>query len=125
MKNVYTLPLMFFKVVLLFVLAIPACAIAYYYAVVLPNHERATLDLEKQKFDAAQEEKKAAKDAGDLRDAQLEACLQSADNNYFKDIRNNGTPAGNGSYNVDTRVQAGIDRRKQNAITECEKQSRK
>ena len=121
----YTVALMSFRAALLLVLAIPACAIAYYYASVLPNYQRATLELEKQKFTAAQEEKKAAKDASDFRDAQLQACLQSADDNYFKDIRNNGTPAGNGSYNVDTRVQAGIDRRKQNAITECEKQSRK
>lgn len=121
----YTVSLMSFKAVLLLVLAIPACAIAYYYGVVLPNYQRATLELEKQKFDAAQEEKKAAKNASDFRDAQLQACLDLADSNYFKDIRNNGTPAGNGSYNVDTRVQAGIDRRKQNAIAECEKQSRK
>ncbi|MGC9971455.1 MAG: hypothetical protein ABSE56_12795 [Bryobacteraceae bacterium] len=112
---------MLFKALLVVVLAIPACAVAYYFAVALPAHNKTVLEFEQQKYAAAQEEKRAAKAEAARRTLELRSCLAEADNQYYRDVKNNGEKAADGTYSVDTRVQSGLEHKKQNAITECQK----
>jgi hypothetical protein len=112
---------MLFKAFLVVVLAIPACSVAYYFAVALPAHNKAALEFEQQKYAAAQEEKRAAKAEAAGRTLELRSCLLEADNQYDRDVKNNGEKTANGTYSLDTRVQSGLEHKKQNVITECQK----
>jgi hypothetical protein len=51
---------MLFKALLVVVVAIPACAVVYDFAVALPAHNKAVLEFEQQKYAASQRERRAA-----------------------------------------------------------------
>jgi len=115
-----------FKALVVLVLAVPAICVSYYFAVSLPQHNKAMFEFEKQKYTDAKEREATteaeAKVANETRASNLSWCLAQVDLDFQKDVQNNGTRSKNGSYNVPTEVANGLMRKKENAISECHRQ---
>ena len=110
---------------LLAVLAIPPLAVAYYFAVALPANERARLQFEKEKYEAAQKEKLAeeSKRQKELEDQQalLDSCIGDAELTYWRYIKLNGNAVPNkpGTYTATVQVWNTADKRKNDELAEC------
>jgi hypothetical protein len=108
------------------ILLIPALAIAYYFAIALPENQRASLAFEKQKYADQQkrEREQAQKKEEDAqaRRSSLSTCLYLAEQESLADVTRNGKPARNGLYSVEVSVGNAIQRRKEHAIAECHRQ---
>jgi hypothetical protein len=115
-----------FKGLLLLILLIPAIGVTYYFAVALPNHNKATLDFEKQKYadqKAGAELEAAQKQRNDEeRGLHLDSCLATAEAQYTAGIRSNGTRSGNGGYSVPTAVMTEIQHKKDSEVAECHRE---
>ena len=101
-------------------------AIAYYFAVALPDINRQRLDFEKMKFEEQQKEKKEKETSEALakfqRDAALEECIESADDAYWSYIKLNDGKEVAGKPGVYTASKASWDeaaRRKKAKLDEC------
>jgi hypothetical protein len=108
------------------ILLIPALAIAYYFAIALPENQRANLAFEKQKYaDQQKREQEAVKKSEELAEenkASLSTCLYLAEQQSLADVTRNGKPARDGLYSVELSVGNAIQRRKEHAVAECHRQ---
>jgi hypothetical protein len=77
-------------------LIIASLCIGYYFAVALPEHNRAVLQLEMEKFQKLEEEKKEKKEERQrIKDAAAEAltdCKVAAEREFNSTLKLNGTP---------------------------------
>ncbi len=100
-------------------------SVSYYFAIALPAHNRALLEFEREKYRTAQEEKTAKeKEEKDLRasaDQEMFSCKISAEAEYSKNLKLNGTPNAHG-FSVPTTIQAVIERQRTQAINECQRE---
>lgn len=104
------------------VLAIPAIAIAYYFAIALPAFNEARLQLERQQHaDDLRRSEAAARDA-EGRKEMLEACLQKASEDYFNYLKLNGTVSKDGKISAPQSVAMVADKRKNDDRDACFKQ---
>lgn len=104
------------------ILAIPAVAVAYYFAISLPAHNQARLQIEYQRHTEELKRSEAvAKDAG-ARKEMLQACLQKADDSYFTYLKLNGTVAKDGSISTSSDVGAVADKRRSDDRDTCFRQ---
>jgi hypothetical protein len=113
------------KAAVLLILAVPALAIGYYFAIALPANQRAALEFEKQKYEAEKQDKsrKASDEliANQSRKLEFDSCVEEADLEYWNYVKLNGKPiAGKpGAYNAPVTVWEVADKRKINAVAEC------
>jgi len=73
------------------------------------------LELKVKSLQDAQEQ---AADARNQKDFQFKMCVQAANDDYFKDVRSNGTRNGT-TYSVSVPVMREIEQRKKDKIEEC------
>jgi hypothetical protein len=103
--------------------AIALLAIAYYFAVALPEENRARLQLERDKFNQQLEEKKAKEAEQTLKESQraigkenaqseYEACVQDATKKFNRDLALNGTPVPGkpGTYSAPSAIMNQIEK---------------
>src|SRR5437016_10616849 len=106
---------MVFKSVVVIALMVPALAVSYYFAILLPAHNRAVLDFEKQKYADQQANEQLmifkAEREDKVRKGKLDVCLAKADTDYLDSIRRNGTLSKKGGYDLDMAEANGIQRR--------------
>jgi hypothetical protein len=101
-------------------------SISYYFVIALPAHNRSVLDFEREKYQAAEQLKRAKadeeKDLRTIADQDLAQCTAAADAAFTDSLRANGTPNGHGGYSLPTESLALIQRQKTEALTECQRQ---
>jgi hypothetical protein len=64
-------------------------------------------------------ERAKAADAQSQKEFVFKACVQNANDEYFQDVKANGTRTRNGAYDMPVVTAREIDRRKQQKIEEC------
>lgn len=107
---------------LVWVAAVPALAVAYYFGVALPSYNEARLGLERQRY--AEEQKRDAQKGKEAeeRKGMLESCLQKANDDYFAYLKLNGTKFKNGIVSTPQYVSTAADKRKSDDRDACLKQ---
>ena len=60
-----------------------------------------------------------AADQQSQKESDFKICLQAANDDYFKDVKANGTRTKNGSYDLPVVTAREIERHKQQKIEEC------
>lgn len=116
-------------------LGIAALSICYYFAIALPNHNQALLELEREKFKASQQDKQntarekqlreeQAKNDAMYREVQLTICASDAESNYWNYVKLNGkaVPGKNGVYTASSYIWDIAEQRKRAALDECHRQ---
>jgi hypothetical protein len=107
-------------------------SIAYYFLIALPAHNRGILQLEREKFEAAQKakaeeefEKKKKEDYEKMeaegKDYFLGSCLQVAEETYTNYIKLNGTPVPGKPdiYDAPMRIWDTAQKNRKDAYDEC------
>lgn len=84
----------------------------------VPALEKRIADLEKR-VNTLEEVKKQSDESTSQYQADFKNCVDQANDDYFSSIRNNGTKNRDGTYAVDMRIVAGLERQKQNKLEEC------
>jgi hypothetical protein len=115
--------------------AIALLAIAYYFAVALPEQNRANLQLERDKFNHELEEKKAkaleeaqkeSQRAFGRENAQTEydGCLEVVTKKFNRDLELNGTPIPGkpGTYNAPSAIMNEIQKQEAENKEACRRQ---
>lgn len=103
--------------------AIPAIAVGYYFGIALPANNEARLALERQKY--ADERKRTAADEKRVRDESvnrqqlLESCFEAADAAYWKYVELNGTKLKEGTVRAPQIVWNTADKRKNDDRDVC------
>ena len=121
--------------VLILFVAIISISISYYFVVALPSHNRALLELERQKFEAAQEvnsrelsdktlKEELAKIDADYRQTRLDNCIDEADKAYWSYVKLNGkpVPGKEGTYTAPMPIWDAAKNAKKDALDECHRQ---
>jgi uncharacterized protein HemX len=121
--------------IVLLLVSVLALSIAYYFAISLPNHNRALLELEREKFMAAQEEKQMAGKEEALkeldtqidaatREIQLHTCIDKAEAAYKTYVKLNGNevPGKKGVYTAGRVIWDSAAKAKNEALEECHRQ---
>ena len=111
---------------------IVSLSVAYYFLIALPAHNRGILQLERDKFEAAEkakaEEESEKKKKEDLEKIEAEgkdwflgSCLQAAEETYTKYIKLNGTPVPGreGIYEAPQRIFDTAQKNRKDAYDEC------
>lgn len=102
--------------------AIPALAIAYYFAVALPDYNEARLELERQRhFEELKRSEETAAEAKATKEL-LEACLQKASDDFFSYLKLNGTELKGGKLTAPQHVAVAADKRRNDDRDACLKQ---
>ena|ERR1700693_6141763 len=107
------------------VLLIPALAIAYYFGIALPEHQKAQLAFEKQKYEDIKKEKqdkaKADEEAETAHLAKVLRCQANADQAYWDYVKLNGTAVVGkaGTYTASKYIWEEAQKRKDNSHKEC------
>ena len=117
---------------LLFLCTVLVFAVSYYFVIALPQHDRAKIELEREKFQAEQKEKekkesaeKEAKNTASFdaiaREVELEGCINKADSNYWTYVKLNGQEVENkpGTYTALQRVWDSAAKTKKAELDEC------
>ena len=110
---------------LLFILALPAFALAYYFAVALPENQKARLDFDRERYQTEKKEQvereAKLKEERDNKQIFFDACVADAVTAYWSYVKLNGEPVKGkpDTYNAPTTVWDTADKRKTNAIAEC------
>lgn len=107
------------------ILLIPALAIAYYFAIALPENQRERLAFEKQKYEnewkkkASDEERQFTEKEANARE--LSECLLQVESDYWSYIKLNGNPVPGkaGTYTARISTWNIADKNKKDAIEEC------
>jgi len=116
-------------------LIIAILAIAFYFAVALPLHDRAKLQLEREKFELEQKEKNA-KEAAEraVREERAKArddanteyldCLASSERQFNKDLELNGKPVPGkvGVYSGSNEMFGQFEKRQKERDDGCRKE---
>lgn len=108
---------------LLWIAAIPALAVGYYFGVALPSYNEARLALEQQKY--SDERKRQADDAKRIQDEAasrqqlLEACFDAANAAYWRHVELNGTKLKDGTVRAPADVWNTADKRKNDERETC------
>jgi hypothetical protein len=101
-------------------------AVAYYFAVSLPNYNNARLALERQKYSDEQkqraEDAKKAVEREDARTVSLTLCLNAADRERIQYLKLNGTTTAEGTIKTEDRIVRFADEKKKTADDSCFKQ---
>lgn len=102
--------------------AIPALAVAYYFAVALPAYNEARLELERQRH--VEELKRSEDTAAEAKATKelLEACLQKASDDYFSYLKLNGAELKGGKISTPQYVAVAADKRRNDDRDACLKQ---
>lgn len=108
---------------LLWIAAIPAIAVGYYFGIALPNQNEARLAFDRQQYSDGQkrqtEEKKKVQDAAKEQEARLDECIAAVEANYRSEIRLNGTVLKNGAINTPTTTLNALTRRRNEERETC------
>src|ERR1700719_1367582 len=84
------------KVLMGLLATILSLSVSYYFAVALPTHNRATLDFEREKYRASQQEKKAKEEEQQklqiAADTQELDCAVKVEIAYQQYLKSNGKP---------------------------------
>ena len=124
---------------ILFLCALIALSISYYFFIALPNHNQALLDLERDKFQAEQAERKTrdreieqkkideedakrrAEIARQEKEELLSDCTSNAEDVYWNYIKLNGTPVEGkpGVYSAPQYVWDRAAKSKKTVLDEC------
>jgi hypothetical protein len=117
---------------LLVLATILVLSVAYYFVIALPAHNRLMLQLEREKFQKAQELKEkeelekrtkeaSAKAEAEQRTGVLNLCLNIAEEEYWNYIKLNGSEVKGkkGVYSAPTYVFDMAQKRKKEALDEC------
>ena len=107
---------------LVWVAAIPAVAVAYYFGVALPSYNEARLGLERQRYADEQKRSQQKEKEAEERKGMLESCLQKANDDYFAYLKLNGTQLKNGNVSTPQYVSTAADKRKSDDRDACLKQ---
>ena len=97
---------------ILWIAAVPALAIAYYFGIALPADNAARLELERQQHRYAQEA------AAQLQE-RLDSCFAEADNSYWNYMKVNGEELKDGTISAPLSVWDTADARKNYARETC------
>ncbi len=102
---------------------IPALAIAYYFAIVLPRQNRERLDFERQKYEDQKKKEEASQEVQEFNRQHLKImrdnCVAEATNTFNTEVESNGVRQRSGNFAVDTRVLTLLQKRKKDAIDSC------
>lgn len=107
---------------LVWVAAIPAVAVAYYFGVALPSYNEARLGIERQRYAEEQKRSEQKDKEAEEHKGMLETCLQKANDDYFSYLKLNGTQLKNGTLSTPQYVSTGADKRKNDDRDACFKQ---
>jgi hypothetical protein len=108
---------------ILWILAVPASAVAYYFAIALPADNEARLRLEREKYEDEQrrrkgEESRVLEEASE-RQRLLDRCLESADQAYWTYVKLNGTEFKGGEVRAPANIWNTADKRKNDERDAC------
>jgi len=101
----------------LLLVTIMVVAVAYYFLVSLPAHNRAVLAMEQERQTAT----RLAQGDDLVRRGQLEMCMEQADSAYWRYGALNGTRRRDGTIGAPTRVWDQARQNKHLAIEECDR----
>lgn len=111
---------------LLWITAIPALAIGYYFGIALPSYNDARLALERERYSDEQRRRteEASKEQQDatFRQRLLETCLDAAESAYWTYVKLNGTELKDGKVRAPMNVWNTADKRKNDDRDACFKQ---
>jgi len=115
--------------------AIALLAVAYYFAVALPEQNKAKLQFERDKFNQELEEKRAKKEEEAQKENQrvfgkqnaqreYDGCLEDATKKFNSDLELNGTPVPGkpGTYNAPSAIMNEIEKRVAENKETCRRQ---
>jgi hypothetical protein len=110
-------------------------AIAFYFAIALPMHDRAKLQFEREKFETEQRDKKTKEEAEALKhqmqqqaresaDTKNLGCLAAAETRFNSGLELNGTPipGKKGSYHLSQAALAHLRKEQNDNDEECRRQ---
>ena len=115
--------------------AIALLAIAYYFAVALPEQNRARLQLERDKFNQELEQRKTKEDEEARKESQrsigkesaqteYDTCLEDARKKFNRDLELNGKPVSGkpGTYTAPSTIMNEIEKQQSGNIEACRRQ---
>jgi hypothetical protein len=107
-------------------MAVAALAVAYYFAVSLPNYNNARLALERQHYaDDQKQRERTAADAltkEETRATDLQVCLDGAEKNRMTYLRLNGTITAKGTIQTSDQIARFADDKKKAEVDACFRQ---
>ena len=107
---------------LVWIAAIPALAIAYYFGIALPSYNQGRLELEREQRVQEQKRTERMDKEAEARKGLLEACLQKASDDYFNYLRLNGTALKGDKISTPQFVSTAAEKRKNDDRDACFKQ---
>jgi hypothetical protein len=112
---------------LILLIAVFVLSIAYYFAIALPNHNRAMLDLEREKFRVSEEEKnrkeRLAKNDADYKKNMLKNCINGVEDRYWRYVElNKERTDKNGAIFAKADVWDRAQKVKKEELEECHRQ---
>jgi hypothetical protein len=116
---------MLVKATALLILLVPALAVSYYFAIALPENERARLAFEKSKYedDKAEKQKREAREGIQATDRKyaFERCVRQAEARYQQYLELNGktTPEKPNAILTPHHITDRADKHKKDDVEEC------
>lgn len=110
---------MTFRTFALLLLILPALAVSYYFAIALPIHNKAMLEIEQRKYYDQKHKEMEASDAARLNAEELRVCINQANALYDIGLNGNRKPDGSGGYKISVAVANSLRLEKEADVAEC------